>query len=71
MENGQDKSDESLRHIIEEQATKIKDKVADVDWEKIPEEVTTYVRSKPLKSLAVALGLGFLVGFIFKSKKGD
>jgi ElaB/YqjD/DUF883 family membrane-anchored ribosome-binding protein len=58
---------ESAREIIEEQATRLKQKVDDLDVEAIPGEVKSFVKKNPWTSAAIAAGLGFLVGYIAKS----
>ncbi|MCG3204804.1 MAG: hypothetical protein KCHDKBKB_01521 [Elusimicrobia bacterium] len=71
MENGHEAGKEKLKTLIEEQATKIKEKMAEVEWNEVPEEIKTYVRKKPWKSLAIALGMGLLAGYVLKSNKKD
>ena len=75
MNNGKDtekaSTRDTLREVIEEQAAKLKDHVTDIEWEEVPGEIKSYVKSKPWKSLAIALGLGFLAGYIIKSNKRD
>ncbi len=75
MNNGKDTGkvgvEDTLRNVLEEQAAKIKEKVADIEWEEVPGEIKSYVKSKPWKSMAIALGLGFLAGYIIKSNNRD
>jgi len=60
---------ESAREIIEEQASKLKDKVEEMNVEELPGELKSYIKKNPWKSAAIAAGLGFLVGYIAKSNK--
>lgn len=62
---------ESAREIIEEQASKLKDKVEDIDVEELPSELKAYVKKNPWKSAAIAAGIGFLIGYIAKSTKSN
>ncbi len=62
---------ESAREIIEEQASKLKDKVDDLDVEELPGEIKAYIKKNPWKSAAMAAGLGFLIGYVAKSTKNN
>ena len=57
---------ETAKEVIEEQTERLKDKVSEINWTEVPGEVKSYVRRQPWKSLAIAVGLGFLAGYILK-----
>ena len=62
---------ESAREIIEEQASRLKDKVDDLHVEELPVEMKAYIRKNPWQSAAIAAGVGFLVGFLVRSASRD
>jgi ElaB/YqjD/DUF883 family membrane-anchored ribosome-binding protein len=62
---------ESAREIIEEQATKLKAKVDDLNVEELPGELKSYIKKNPWKSAALAAGLGFLIGYVAKSTNNN
>ncbi|OVE78177.1 hypothetical protein BVX98_01190 [bacterium F11] len=60
----------NARQVIEENAETWKQKageLSDKSWEEISDDAKVTIRKHPLKSIAVALGVGVLLGFIFKS----
>ena len=82
MNNGKHDGEENIRTVIsesletakealEEQAAKLKDKMEDLDLSEVPGEIKTYIRKSPWKSLAIAIGLGFLAGYVLKSNNKD
>jgi ElaB/YqjD/DUF883 family membrane-anchored ribosome-binding protein len=44
----------------------MREKVEDVDFGAITDQVRTYVRSNPGKALLIAVGAGFLVGLLLR-----
>jgi len=44
----------------------IKEKVEDVDFGAITDQVRTYVRSNPGKALLISVGVGFLIGLLLR-----
>ena len=63
---------ETARHAYEQKAEDLRKKakeIGDKSVEELGEDLKYYVRSHPLRSIAIALGLGALVGYIFKSDK--
>jgi len=47
----------------------VKEKVEDVDFGAITDQVRSYVRSNPGKALLISVGVGFLVGLLLR--RGD
>lgn len=45
----------------------VKEKVEDVDFGAITDQVRTYVRSNPGKALLISVGVGFLIGLLLRS----
>jgi len=44
----------------------VREKVEDVDFEAITDQVRSYVRSNPGKALLISVGVGFLVGLLLR-----
>jgi ElaB/YqjD/DUF883 family membrane-anchored ribosome-binding protein len=61
-----------MRDAATEAAREIKDRLGDIagDWKEkakgIHKEVETYVRENPTKSVLAAVGVGFVLGVIFR-----
>ena len=49
----------------------VKDKVGDVDFAGMSDNVRTYVRSNPGKALLISVGVGFLVGLMLRRDRDD
>lgn len=45
---------------------KMRERVEDVDFGAITDQVRTYVRSNPGKALLISVGVGFLVGLLLR-----
>jgi len=45
---------------------KVRERVDDVDFGALSEQVRTYVRSNPGKALLISVGVGFLVGLLLR-----
>ena len=70
MNNGHEKGEGNpLKDVIEEQVAKLKNKVEDLDLNEVSDQVKSYVRKSPWKSLAIAVGLGLLAGAFLKSNR--
>lgn len=44
----------------------VKEKVEDVDFGAVTDQVRTYVRSNPGKALLISVGVGFLIGLLLR-----
>ena len=49
----------------------VREKVEDVDFEAITDQVRSYVRSNPGKALLISVGVGFLVGLLLRRDDDD
>jgi ElaB/YqjD/DUF883 family membrane-anchored ribosome-binding protein len=49
----------------------VREKVEDVDFGAITDQVRTYVRSNPGKALLISVGVGFLIGLLLRSNDED
>lgn len=44
----------------------VREKVEDVDFDAVADQVRTYVRSNPGKALLISVGVGFLIGLLLR-----
>ena len=56
---------------VRSRAGALRDKIRDTDWDEVTEKATDYVRQNPGKSLAIALGVGFALGFLLRRRSDD
>lgn len=49
----------------------MKDKVGEVDFAGMTDNVRTYVRGNPGKALLISIGVGFLVGLLLRRDRDD
>jgi ElaB/YqjD/DUF883 family membrane-anchored ribosome-binding protein len=49
----------------------LRDKIRDTDWDEVTNKATDYVRQNPGKSIAIALGVGFALGFLLRRRSDD
>lgn len=53
------------------QYNRVREKVEDVDFGAITDQVRSYVRSNPGKALLISVGVGFLVGLLLRRGDND
>ncbi len=53
---------------VKAKANAIREKIRETDWEDVKTNVTAYVRDNPGKSLAIALGVGFVLGLLLRRR---
>jgi ElaB/YqjD/DUF883 family membrane-anchored ribosome-binding protein len=53
------------------QYNRVREKVEDVDFGAITDQVRSYVRSNPGKALLISVGVGFIVGLLLRSGDDD
>ncbi|MBK8597047.1 MAG: DUF883 family protein [Holophagales bacterium] len=56
---------------VKNRAGALRDKIRDTDWDEVTDKATDYVRQNPGKSLAIALGVGFALGFLLRRRSDD
>jgi ElaB/YqjD/DUF883 family membrane-anchored ribosome-binding protein len=49
----------------------VREKVEDVDFGAITDQIRGYVRSNPGKALLISVGVGFLIGMLLRSSDDD
>ncbi|HEX8254951.1 MAG TPA: hypothetical protein VF846_17535 [Thermoanaerobaculia bacterium] len=49
----------------------VKERVDDVDFGAVSDQVRTYVRSNPGKALLISVGVGFVVGLLLRRSEED
>jgi len=54
---------------VKDQYNRVREKVEDVDFDAVTEQVRSYVRSNPGKALLISVGVGFLIGLLLR--RGD
>jgi ElaB/YqjD/DUF883 family membrane-anchored ribosome-binding protein len=57
---------ESASGAVRDGYNTVKERVEDVDFGAITDQVRTYVRSNPGKALLVSVGIGFLIGLLLR-----
>ena len=57
---------ESASGAVRDGYNNMREKVEDVDFGAITDQVRTYVRSNPGKALLISVGVGFLVGLLLR-----
>jgi ElaB/YqjD/DUF883 family membrane-anchored ribosome-binding protein len=61
---------EQVAENVKAKASSLRDKIRDTEWDDVVDNVKGYVRDNPGKSVAIALGVGFAVGLLFR-RRGD
>ena len=49
----------------------VKEKVEDVDFDNVADQVRSYVRSNPGKALLISIGAGFVIGLLLRRSDSD
>ena len=62
---------ESASGAVRDGYNSMREKVEDVDFGAITDQVRTYVRSNPGKALLISVGVGFLVGLLLRRDDED
>ena len=57
---------EEVAEGVKARAGALRDKLRDTDWDEVTEKATDWVRQNPGKSVAIALGVGFALGLLFR-----
>ena len=53
------------------QYNRVREKVEDIDFGAVTDQVRSYVRSNPGKALLISVGVGFLIGLLLRSHDED
>lgn len=56
---------------VKAKASQIREKIRETEWNDVMDDVTGYIRNNPGKSVAIALGVGFALGFLLRRKGED
>lgn len=62
---------ESAAGAMKNAYSSAREKVEDVDFGAITDQVRTYVRSNPGKALLISVGVGFLIGLLLRRDDED
>lgn len=60
---------EKLSDEVKKGYAKVKAKVAEVDVKEVHDDVVDYIRKNPAKSVLIALGVGFAIGFLARRRE--
>jgi len=61
----------SASDAMKNQYNRVREKVDDVDFGEIGDQVRGYVRSNPGKALLISIGVGFLIGLLLRRSDRD
>ncbi len=61
----------SASEKVREGYNTVREKVEDVDFGAIGDQVRSYVRSNPGKALLISVGIGFLVGLLLRRTESE
>lgn len=56
---------------VKDKYNTVKEKVDDVDFGEVADQVRNYVRSNPGKALLISVGAGFLIGLLLRHDDSD
>ena len=62
---------ESASGAVRDGYNSVRERVDDVDFGALTDQVRTYVRSNPGKALLISVGVGFLVGLLLRRDDED
>ena len=62
---------ESASGAVRDGYNSVRERVEDVDFGAITDQVRTYVRSNPGKALLISVGVGFLIGLLLRRDEED
>ena len=55
------------KEFVGSKYNEMREKVEDVDFGAVTDQVRSYVRSNPGKALLISIGVGFLIGLLLRS----
>ena len=56
---------------VKSRAGVLRDRLRETDWDEVTEKASDWVRHNPGKSVAIALGVGFAIGLLFRRRSDD
>jgi hypothetical protein len=59
------------KEFVGSKYNRMREKVEDVDFGAVTDQVRTYVRSNPGKALLMSIGLGFVIGLMLRGDDED
>lgn len=62
---------EKASGAVRDSYNSVREKVDDVDFDEIVEQVRGYVRSNPGKALLISVGVGFVIGLLLRRGDSD
>ncbi len=62
---------EEVAEGVKARAGALRDRLRETDWDEVTDKATDWVRQNPGKSVAIALGVGFALGLLFRKRSDD
>ena len=56
---------------VKSRAGVLRDRLRETDWDEVTEKASDWVCQNPGKSVAIALGVGFAIGLLFRRRSDD
>ena len=56
---------------VKSRAGVLRDRLRETDWDEVTDKASDWVRQNPGKSVAIALGVGFAIGLLFRRRSDD
>ena len=56
---------------VKNQYNRVRERVEDIDFGEVTDQVRGYVRSNPGKALLISVGVGFLIGLLLRRDDSD
>lgn len=62
---------ESVAESVKAKASTLRDKIRETEWDDVVDNTRQFVRDNPGKSVAIALGVGFVLGLLLRRRSDD
>lgn len=62
---------ETVAENVKAKASELREKIRETEFDDVVENSRRFVRDNPGKSLAIALGVGFLIGLLVRRRSDD
>lgn len=59
------------KEFVGDKYNRVREKVEDVDFGAVTDQVRTYVKSNPGKALLISIGVGFVIGMLLRRDDDD
>lgn len=62
---------ESVAESVKAKASTLREKIRETEWDDVVDNTRQFVRDNPGKSVAIALGAGFVLGLLLRRRSED